>query len=335
MKKTSTETTPATPQSPWLEPMSELEQKQLQRVDETSSEPKDDDEWLQASTATGWLEYAGLAKAIAGFVVAFVALQCALMVAGAWAYHWSLGVGALGLIGAPSVWLLKKLWRARSNGKRVEQLARVRLQAEQLVVSEVQGDYENYQRAAESALPLTRSLFSGQPSRLGDYANTQEKLKDLDRQLTLRCDKTAVNEVIRATRRTALGVAASPFLALDLLMALAGNMSLIGRVARAYGLPPSPFLEARLLVQVYRQIAALGAIELGSEVAGQTLSHEVLTKLSGRVAQGFSAGLYTYRIGTTAMALCRPLAFSAESKPKAGRVLKDLFSRLEAEELSS
>lgn len=316
--------------------MSAAEQQQLQVLaaqPKQEQEPEGDQVWAAQSAATGWLEYAGIAKAAAWFVGGFVSLQAALMIAGAWSYHWSLGIGALTLVGIPSFWLLSKLWRARRNGKRVAALERVRLLANQLMASQAEEHFSEYRAAAESVLPSTHVLFSGQPARLGDYANIQEKLDDLDRQLAQRCDKTALAEVVRATRRTALGVAASPFLALDLVLTLAGNMSLIGRIAKSYGLAPSPFLEAQLLVHVYRQIAAMGAIELGSEVAGQTLSHEVISKLSGRVAQGFSAGIYTYRIGVTAMALCRPLAFSAQTKPKPGTVFKDLFRRLEADEI--
>lgn len=315
--------------------MSPAEQQQLQVLpaEQDPPEPQENEAWEAQSAATGWLEYTGIAKAAAWFVAGFVGLQAALMVAGAWSYHWSLGLGAATLVGIPSIWLVSKLWRARRNAKRVAALERVRLLADQLMASQAEEHYEHYRAATESVLPSTQTLFSSQLARLGNYANIQEKLGDLDRQLAQRCDKAALNDVVRATRRTALGVAASPFLALDLVLALAGNMSLIGRVAKAYGLAPSPFLEAQLLVHVYRQIAAMGAIELGSEVAGQTLSHEVISKLSGRVAQGFSAGIYTYRIGVTAMALCRPLAFSAQTKPKPGKVFKDLFSRLEADEI--
>ena len=335
MKKNQTTADQALRSSPWLEPMSQVEQQQLQVLaDDKVSDPDSSHAWQAPEPATTWLEYAGIAKALAWFVGGFVGLQGALMVASAWSYHWLLGLGAATLVAIPSAWLGAKLWRARRNGKRVEALARVRILAEQMIASEAEEKYAHYRAATESVLPLTSAMFSGQPSRLGDYANITEKLQDLDRQLVQRCDNTAIAEVVRATRRTALGVAASPFLALDLVMALAGNMALIGRVAKAYGLAPSPFLEAQILVHVYRQIAAMGAIELGSEVAGQTLSHEVISKLSGRVAQGFSAGIYTYRIGVTAMALCRPLAFSATTKPKPGKVFKDLFSRLEADELN-
>lgn len=325
----------------WLEPLTDAEKQQL-RVHQdqlpastaVNEEEPAEDIW-QRDASPPWLRHTGLIKAGVVFVSAYVGLQMALMVAGAWSYHWSLGTATLLLVGAPAGVLLHRLWRARGNAKRVEKLTGIRVRAAELNAQATLGQFAPL---AKQLLPLLdsaplRAVIAAQPERLGDYANDAEYVQDLDLQLVILCDKQARNEVVRATRRTALSVAASPFLALDLFMALANNMSLIGRIAKAYGLPASPFLEAKLLVQVYRQVALLGAIEIGTEVAGEALSHEVLARLSGRVAQGFSAGLYTYRIGIIAMQLCRPVDFSVATQPKAGSVFRDIFRQLEADEL--
>ncbi len=315
--------------SPWLEPISAAEQKQLA----VASTEVDD---IEDTPDPGWagnrlLAYSGIAKAAAWFVGGFVGLQAAMLVVGAGQLHWSLGLGAGLLVGIPGVWLIHKLWRARRNMRRVEALEGLRIEAGQLRVGAVDGVFGPWSEQVKSLLPSSSAWFSRLAQRTGEYANDNERFDYFDQLLAAQCDQQAQAAVVRATRRTALGVAASPFLALDLILAVAGNLSLIGQVARAYGLPPSPFLETRLLLQVYRQIATMGAIELGSEVAGQALSHEVLARLSGRVAQGFSAGLYTYRIGITAMSLCRPLAFSEQTKPRPGRLFADLFKKLEGE----
>lgn len=321
------------PVSPWLEPLSSQEQKQL-RTTAPNAIPEPDSEWPEAQRSPGWLEYTGIAKAVAVFAAAFVALQAGLMVASAWSYHWSLGCAAAVIMGVPGCWISARLWRARRNGQRVEHLTQLRLQADQLMASDAAVGFARYAQQVTQNLPALTPLFDGQSDRLGVYANDREKLLDIDRQLMLRCDQAARREVVRTTRRTALGVAASPFLALDLFIAIAGNLSLIGRVAKAYGLPPSPFLEARLLVHVYRQIALIGSIEVGTELAGEFFSRAMLARLSGRMAQGFSAGLYTYRIGVTAMQLCRPLTFTEASRPKGGGLFQDIFKRLEADDLA-
>nr|WP_246341387.1 YcjF family protein [Simiduia aestuariiviva] len=212
-------------------------------------------------------------------------------------------------------------------------MEKLRLQADVLAAGGA--GYEEYARATSNLAPRLAPIFDGQSGRLGAYANDVERLQDLDRQLQLECDQQAHRALVMATRRSAIAVAASPFLALDVFVVIAGNLNLVARIAGAYGLPSSPFLAARLLVQVYRQIAALGAIELGTELASETLSHALLARLSGRVAQGFSAGLYTYRIGVTAMALCRPLAFSESTKPRPGSLFKDLFKQLDADDALS
>lgn len=324
----STEPKPApAKQSPWLEPVSAAEQHKLT----VTQAPPEEQDMMPDWPGQRLLGYTGVARALAWFIGGFVGLQAAMLVAGAWQLHWSLGVSAAGLVGLPGLWLGNRLWRARRNMRRVQSLEQLRLEADQYRVASVEGSFGTWSRKVTGQLPSSAGWFNRLQQRAGDYANDTERFAHLDRMLVSQCDEPARVAVVRATRRTALGVAASPFLALDLVLAVAGNLSLITQVARAYGLPPSPFLEARLLLQVYRQIAAMGAIELGSEVAGQALSHEVLARLSGRVAQGFSAGLYTYRIGVTAMSLCRPLAFTEASKPRPGRLFADLFKKLEAD----
>ncbi|UTA47898.1 TIGR01620 family protein [Simiduia sp. 21SJ11W-1] len=317
-------------QSPWITPLSEAEKKGLQpTVVEAETAP----EWEPAISPTGALAYAGIAKAAGVFVLVFVALQAAVMVGGAWSVHWLLGVVAATLVGLPGGWLLQKLWRARRNSRRVDELAKLRLKAD--VIAAGGAGFGDYAKGVTRVAPALAPVFEGQPARLGDYANDAERLADLDKQLQHQQDPVAHRAIVRATRRSAITVAASPFLALDVFIVLASNLTLVGRIAGAYGLPASPFLAAKLLVQVYRQIAALGAIELGTELASETLSHALLTRLSGRVAQGFSAGLYTYRIGVTAMALCRPLSFSEASKPRSGALFKDIFKQLEGEDALS
>lgn len=317
-------------ESPWLVPLSDTEKRNLQLV-EPAPDIADTDSWQsQAPAGFNLLAWGGIAKALGAFVLAFAALQTALMVTGAWSIHWLLGALAAVLVGVPGAWLVRGLWRARRNSQRIDQLAKLRAQAGVLAAG---GEgYDRYRQGVLALAPSLQSVFDAQPARLGDYANNTERLQDLDRELAQSCDGVAHRALVVATRRSAISVAASPFLALDVFMVLAGNLTLVARIAAAYGLPASPFLAAKLLVQVYRQIAALGAIELGTELAGETLSHAVLTRLSGRVAQGFSAGLYTYRIGVQAMALCRPLAFSEATKPRPGSVFKDLFKQLEADD---
>lgn len=321
-------------QDPWLTPLSEDEKKGLQVIDgATASAQESEDQasaWEPPMSPSGALAYAGIAKAAGAFVMAFVGLQAAMMVAGAWTLHWSLGVVAALIVALPGGWLMRKLWRARRNSKRVDELEKLRLQAD--VIAAGGAGFSEYARAVAAVAPGVGRVFESQPARLGDYANDVERLGDLDLQMQQLHDPMAHRAIVSATRRSAVTVAASPFLALDVFIVIASNLSLVGRIAAAYGLPASPFLAARLLAQVYRQIAALGAIELGTELASETLSHALLARLSGRVAQGFSAGLYTYRIGVTAMALCRPLAFSEATRPRPGALFKDIFKQLDGDE---
>lgn len=317
-------------ESPWLVPLSDVEKQNLQLVEPAPSAPETDSWQVQAPAGLNFLAMRGIAKAAGAFVLAFAGLQTALMVTGAWSVHWALGLLAALLVGVPGAWLVRALWRARRNSQRIDQMAKLRAQAGVLAAG---GEgFDRYRQGVTALAPALRPLFDSQPARLGEYTNNSERLQDLDRELSQGCDGAAHRALVSATRRSAISVAASPFLALDVFMVLAGNLTLVARIAAAYGLPASPFLAAKLLVQVYRQIATLGAIELGTELAGETLSHALLTRLSGRVAQGFSAGLYTYRIGVQAMALCRPLAFSEATKPRPGSVFKDLFKQLEADE---
>jgi len=72
---------------------------------------------------------------------------------------------------------------------------------------------------------------------------------------------------------------------------------LIEQIGRIYGIGFGYASRIKLYRMLLKQVMFVGSAELVSDLAATALSAELLGKLSGRAAQGVSAGIFTARIG--------------------------------------
>lgn len=118
-------------------------------------------------------------------------------------------------------------------------------------------------------------------------------------------DQQAKKLINRFATESGLLVALSPLALVDMMAVLWRGTKLIEQIGRIYGIGFASRIKLyRLLV---KQVLFVGSAELVSDLAATALSAELLGKLSGRAAQGLSAGIFTARIGYKAMELSRPL----------------------------
>jgi len=120
-------------------------------------------------------------------------------------------------------------------------------------------------------------------------------------------DNQAKKLINRFATESALLVALSPIALVDMMAVLWRGTKLIKQIGRIYGIGFGYASRIKLYRMLIKQVMFVGSAELVSDLAATALSAELLGKLSGRAAQGVSAGIFTARIGYKAMELSRPL----------------------------
>ena len=137
-------------------------------------------------------------------------------------------------------------------------------------------------------------------------------------------DAEALRLINRSSSQTALAVALSPWVSLDMALSLLRNGQMLARIGELYGLRPSLLTRWRLIKMVVAHLVGAGASEWAP---GASRRHpRPRRRPDGRAAgnSGHRAGLYTAKIGLAAMEVCRPMGFVAEPKP----VFKHLWEHL-------
>lgn len=120
-------------------------------------------------------------------------------------------------------------------------------------------------------------------------------------------DTQAKKLINRFATESGLLVALSPIALVDMMALLWRGTKLIEQIGRIYGIGFGYASRIKLYKMLIKQVMFVGSAELVSDLAATALSAELLGKLSGRAAQGLSAGIFTARIGYKAMELSRPL----------------------------
>lgn len=141
-------------------------------------------------------------------------------------------------------------------------------------------------------------------------------------------DRRARACVMRWSGEAAVLVAISPLAMVDMLLILWRSVRMIDEVAVCYGISLGYWSRIRLLRLIGRHMLYAGAAELITDVGLDWLGAELSARLSARLAQGVGAGLLTVRLGVQTMQLCRPIAFTAEQKPRLGQFRTELLALL-------
>jgi putative membrane protein len=135
----------------------------------------------------------------------------------------------------------------------------------------------------------------------------QEYLQLYSQTVLNKVDQQAVAQISRSAAEAVVFVAISPVAIIDMLALLWRNLAMIDKLAGLYGVRLGYYSRIRLIKDVLKNMVYAGASEIITDVGLDLLGAEVMTKVSGRFAQGLGAGVLTARLGLKVVYLCRPL----------------------------
>lgn len=246
---------------------------------------------------------------------------------GAWL---SLGWAALGLVavGFAGKTLWRELWRLRH----LRRHAALRDRAVALQRSPAQQASVPLVEALRQAAKIPADDLRWQTFQRGDqpHHTDAERLQRYALHLLAPADLEARRLVARAATDVALVVAVSPLAWVDMAMLAWRTVRLLDRLANLYGLQLGYAARVRLFRTLLLNMAVAGMGELAADAAADLVALGIAGKVSTRLAQGLAAGLLTARLGLQAVALCRPLPFTAEEKPRIGELRSELLAQLRA-----
>lgn len=243
------------------------------------------------------------------------------------ALHWVAAAGFAGLIIIVAMLALRSVFSFMSDKENMVALQGIQEKAEQLKATNDVGQ-------AKGFIAKLTQFYKGKPQAalleksvktMPDYSNDKEAMVHLEQVFLAPLDKEALRRVSKHSLQTGVVVAASPWAAVDMLLALWRSMKMIDEVGQVYGMRPSLVNRYKLLKSVIRYLALIGVSELALDEMLQEFGTTSLAGITGaRLSQGVGAGVYTARIGLAAATACRPISFSSENKPK----LKDFIKRI-------
>lgn len=149
--------------------------------------------------------------------------------------------------------------------------------------------------------------FENFKNQVATHHSDKEIMSLYANSLLITQDNQAKKLINRFATESALLVALSPIALVDMMAVLWRGTKLIEQIGRIYGIGFGYASRIKLYRMLLKQVMFVGSAELVSDLAATALSAELLGKLSGRAAQGVSAGIFTARIGYKAMELSRPL----------------------------
>jgi putative membrane protein len=158
---------------------------------------------------------------------------------------------------------------------------------------------------------------------LAENHNDQELIKLYDLTVLTKVDDKAIADIAKFSSEAMVLVAISPLAIVDMLIILWRNIKMIEKIAGLYGLKLGYWSRIKLLKQVFTNMVFVGASEVVMDLGTEALGADLLGKFSGRMAQGFGAGMLTARLGINTIKACRPLPFTQQT-PRLSHVRKSL-----------
>ena len=146
----------------------------------------------------------------------------------------------------------------------------------------------------------------------------RELLKDKDDQARV--------VIAAAASKVAMVTTISPRAWVDVGFVLAQAFMLISKVATIYSGRPGGLAVWRLSARVATHLAITGGIAVANDAIGQVLGAGLVARLSSKLGEGVLNGVLTARVGLSAIAVCRPMAFRAFEPPSLSEVAGSLLT---------
>lgn len=222
-------------------------------------------------------------------------------------------------------------WQYLTERQTISELQRLQIQADKIAANIASGEAKYYIQALQDFYrdKPQYALLKSCVDKLPDYSNDKEALQHIEQHFFVRLDKEAQRRISTISLQTAIGVGVSPWLGVDVLIAFWRNIVLLNEVAQVYGIRPSISNRLYLFKQVLGNLLFVGTTEAAIDQAFEEMGLENLTAiLSARVFQGFGAGVYTIRVGLSAMSVCRPMGFVKQTKPVFTAIVMQLVDQI-------
>jgi len=143
-----------------------------------------------------------------------------------------------------------------------------------------------------------------------------------EQELLAPLDAAANKEVEAAARQVATVTALVPLALADVVTALVANIRMIRRIAEVYAGRSGTLGSWRLTRAVMAHLVATGAVAVGDDLLSSIAGGSVIGKISRRFGEGMVNGALTARVGIAAMEVCRPLAFTKQTRPSVRQLVK-------------
>lgn len=231
------------------------------------------------------------------------------------------------VLGVVSAWALAGAVSEYRKLKRLKQVADTQATGARLAQSMQMGEADGFIDNIVCHYEDSQGLQQLRRSLKDEHNDAEKVLLFEDFVLTER-DELAKKVVRRYAAESAVLLAASPLAVLDMAIILWRNQRMLRDVARCYGIELGYWSRIKLIRSIIINIIYAGTSELVTDLGTQLLSIEMTGKLSARLAQGLGGGMLTARLGYQAMALCRPIVFREEQRPKLSKVHQELLIEL-------
>ncbi|MEM7526240.1 MAG: YcjF family protein [Pseudomonadota bacterium] len=266
---------------------------------------------------------------LGGLVALWLATSLSTFIDGLFVQAAALGWIGTALIGLLALALLTLALRELAGVARLGRIDVLRARAETAFAG-VAGDGPT-REAAGQALSMLERFYAGRDDAAagiealrvaaGDVPEPRERLEIAEKVLLAPLDARAGRVVEQGAREVAAATAIVPMPALDVLLVLWSNLRMLRRVAEVYGGRSGWFGSWRLLKAVAAHLVATGAISATDDLLGPFVGHGIVGRLSRRFGEAAVNAALTARVGTAAIAVCRPLPFHTQQPPRARSLL--------------
>ncbi len=196
---------------------------------------------------------------------------------------------------------------------------------------------DDLDRARAVAQTLTRFYAGRDDTRWGrqklaerapELLDASALLSFAEAELLAPLDRAAEREVEAAARQVATVTAIVPLALADVVAAGTANLRMIRRIAEIYGGRSGGLASWRLTRSVLTHLVATGAVAVGDDMLEPIIGGGLLGRLSRRFGEGVVNGALTVRVGIAAMEVCRPLPFTAHTRPSVRGLIKSALAGL-------
>jgi putative membrane protein len=281
---------------------------------------------VQVARAMRWGSL--LLAAVAGLVTLWAGLAMTRLVEELFTRSPVLGWIGAGLMALAGLAALLVIGREIVGLVRLSRLGTVREDAAQALVK---ADAE----AAKTTIAALKRIYHGRRDvawalqRLHEHEaeimDPADRVRLAELDLMVPLDEVAGRLIAIRSRRVMLLTAITPAAILDIIFVAVQNMKMLGEVAALYGGRPGLVGTMRLARMVIAHLAAAGALAMSDQLVQQVVGQGILGRLSARFGEGAVNGILTARIGLATIDVCRPLPFTAASRPGLAQFLTEVM----------